>query len=234
MKKIIFYILFFLISPILFAENLTSVMGINFGASLKEAEQILSEKGWFSTSATSSEDNFGKQKKYEGGVYGGIAGLEMQLYFLKEEDKTSLYKIELRNSESYSGDSYSSLKIEYTSKFSDVLEALLSKYDWKTIEGSEKIRDFKYTKSKPTEKITYIDKQNSSIVFVRTESRYAIPGFYSRSLNECLTFTFAPLNEVYEKNLKKEQQRLSELKQKEKEEKEKLRLKQIDSLKKDL
>ena len=58
-------------------------MGINFGASLKEAEQILSEKGWFSTSATSSEDNVGKQKKYKGGVYGGIAGLEMQLYFFE-------------------------------------------------------------------------------------------------------------------------------------------------------
>ena len=236
MKKFFTFIVFALIPMILFSEDLKSVMGIEFGVSLPEAERLFSEKGWNTVYSKSvAENNIGIQKKYTGGMYGGITDLELQAYFLKDNNSTALYKIEFSNSERFSGSDIDSLHLDNgISKFSDILEALLSKYDWKTTEGAENIRNLVYTKKKPTNKVSYIDKQNSSMIFVRTESRYAGSGFYSRTLKENMTFTYEPINSIYEKKLEEEQQRAYDLKQKQESEKEKLRLEQINNLKDDL
>ena len=104
MKKIFIGFVFAIISFNLFAEDLKSVMGIEFGSSIEEVESILFEKNWKQISNNQLKEdqvgfaekyegalyNIGIQKNYSGGTYGNIKNLDLHLYFLIEEDKSSL------------------------------------------------------------------------------------------------------------------------------------------------
>ena len=183
MKKLIYIFFISILSISLFAEDLKSVMGIEFGSSIEEAESILNKKNWrkatslkednvgFSNTFEGEKYNLGIQKNYQGGTYGNISDLELHLFFLKQENNYVLYKVEFMDTKEQQ-QNVLSFSIEEFSKFADVLEALVTKYDWQSTQGTETIRELsKKFGYKPRQEIYYIDKNNSSVFFLRKESR---------------------------------------------------------------
>ena len=146
----------------------------------------------------------------------------------------ALYKIEFMDSLK-EGPSKYSLNIETYSKFADVLEALVTKYDWESTEGTETIRELsKEFGYKARQEIKYYGKNKARIYFLRKENRRNSLGYLFRYLTEYLTFTYEPLNSLYENKLQIEKEKEAEQIKKEAEEKERIRLEKINNLQGDL
>ncbi len=235
MKKLLI-VFFCFLSFQVFAEELTSFMGIKFGSSVEEAEKILAENEWREVSDFDDHiiDAYRKiflEKEYAGGSYAGVRDFKLVLSFLKDDDKTKLFRVNLnvKKSDDIVGEmSVVTSRIDKfreNIKFADIFEALSRKYDWSKREGNENIR--RYNPNGEI-RVRLCDKNNSNVTFVRYDktdlSYYGDTWIYEGLHEENLWFEYEPICSIQRKKIEMEKQRMQELE-------EQNRLKQIDALK---
>ena len=81
MKKILFFILFSIVSLSAFADGITGIFGIEFGKTSTEVKSAMEEKGW-KLSKTDGTTQYYKKPK---GTYASLVVDELKLYFYEDK-----------------------------------------------------------------------------------------------------------------------------------------------------